>query len=337
MNATYFPLAIIVTTAILFPTMTMAKDKKKESLKIEGQVSSEFNIENNRGLNGYSGDIKFKTKRTKTGTKAVLKLTADNDAETVAMKEAYVDHKLGKTTKLQFGKLKKRLGLQYEKGSKKRTTIHRNLIYKKLEDYSFVGRTYMARYHQELSDESQWSLGLGNSDSLDSFIISHYESSLFKNKHHHWGTWLLLQADKIEHSYQYLAANITSIWGDIGQSFYEFELASGQDPHESEYEKLHGDGRRVYYAATRLLLGYNFRLSGESKWQLFTELTYIHHDLRDYARSSQQSLLGANYYFHKDLRLAVNGEFVGNRGDRSYQMGRNSHDRIYRLEVRYDF
>lgn len=291
----------------------------------EGRLSAGGAVtEFKNGESFYDMQIELASKR-RQGHRAKLVLAGENDEPGVWIKEAFIDHKFANGEKLLFGQAKKRLGREYEDSHRERLTVKRSPLYRKLEEFAFVGHELSLRYFQ---DEA-WSISAGYSESIDADVILSLQGNGY-------GTWLLAQSDRIDQGRQVVYAIMTSAWYRDGRLRAEAELAYGKDPFASEFEKAFGSGDSVHFAAFKAQSGYSIGLNHGDSLEPVVQSTYILHDDRTPKWTTLQLLIGLNYLIDKVLRISLDIEGLGSNS--KLDLKRRAYDESnMHLEATYYF
>lgn len=314
------------------------KEKDKTGVKIEGRVSVGFESEEFRnGRSYYDAEIEFETKR-KQGTRAVTSFRAKSKDTAVVLEDAYIDHKIEDGESLYVGQTKKRLGLEYHKKDSERLTIERSPVYQKLEEFAFVGREMTIRWEQEpdlKAGERGYQASVGYSESIDANVILHTEQP-FSGGDFSAGAWLLLQSDRIDAGRQLVYATILSLWTNLDDHRFQFELVGGKDPFMSEYERAFGDGKPVHFAAAKAQYGLGIKTAADNLLEPLVQTSVVTHDLETPGYNTIQLLIGFNYWMSDALRVAFNIEGIGTNSPLDLKT-RAYNDSNARIEATYYF
>jgi len=283
-----------------FSTFTYSKDKGDEQFKgisIDGRVSVGAEIERlKHGNQVYDAKVRIKTKR-KSGMKGILSLRTDNDRE-VFLQDAYINTEFKESGyELDFGKHKKRIGLEWQYGKKDRMSVSRTYIYKKLEEFTYVGRESVIKLSSPSVDEGNefhFEAALGINEANDG-NVNLFATKSFGPGNPNVGTWVLLQRDKAETFSQLVWANVLSLWSHDNPLRYEVELFSGVDPYESEFEKIFGDGKSIYFYAARTQLAYRFGFGTNKVLSPYLQLSYYVHDSEFPEYNTHEYITGLSY------------------------------------------
>jgi hypothetical protein len=324
--------------AFLSPISSLGKD-------FSGRV--EIKLETNarkKGDVGYEGKLNYETKREQ-GTQANISLKArSNDEEAMMVQEAYIDHRLeGTERKIKIGKQEKKLGLEFEQSEKKRFTIEKNIIYKKLEVFPYVGHEMILRY-EDLKDSAigiPYAVSLGYAQSASSYGLFYFNFA--HSESFNLGSWTLLQSDRIEGSNRLVGAQVFSIWSFERPHTYEVELIGGLDPFETEFERPLS-GRKVYFWGLKSSYGYWFSWGRENDTRITLQTTYVNHDVEFPRYNTLQGLIGVSYFINDNFVYANEVEWIG-KASRIWDgqtatfvvASRNTDDSNIKFQVKYYF
>jgi hypothetical protein len=314
--------------------------KKDHTPEFSGRVTTGFRVkELKHGEAETKGRVELETDRREKA-KIEIEAEASSVDKKITLIEAYIDQKLGGDARLIVGYDKKLLGLEYELGDDERLPIYRTLIYRKLETFAYVGRESTVRYEQRVEPHSgdvAWTVSAGYGESLDADVMASVRREVARD----WtiGAWTLLQSDKINRARQVVWATMLSTIYMPGDERFEAELAAGQDPFESEFQKTFGDGKNRYYGGWRLLYGQRLGAApgaAEGYWEPFAGLSGVRHDMSLPHFNTAELLLGVNYRFTKALVLGVDVNLVATQSkiDRDE---RTFNDSGGALELKYVF
>ncbi len=291
------------------------KDKSKESIKLDGRLDVGFKIKGTEnGSSEVEAKLKLKTKRRK-GTRAVMRLEASYEEREAYIQEGFIDHKFKNGNRLEFGLNRKRFGLEYEFSSDEHPLFKESILYRKLEDFGFVGRELLIRLigaANEEGDDAPFAVSAGYSESLDTHVNGHYQWNL-SDTGTKLGTWLLVQNDRIDSATQVSWVHGWALWQRNSARHWEVELMGGMDPFETEFEKTFGDGSKVYFYGFKGMWSYRIGDGDlqEETWEPIFLLSHVVHDSREPDYNSLQVGLGMNYHFHKDFLVGLQLDGVG--------------------------
>ncbi len=321
--------------AVAADTSEKPADFEKSKLKFEGRVSIGAKAEEfKNGESYYDAKLEFETKR-RAGTRAVASFVGKSKNTNVVVEDTYLDHKFSDNDQVLFGQTKKRLGTEYMEADAERLTIQRSPIYRKLEEFAYVGREITARYeHPASGDNLGYAFTLGYAESLDLNTTVQVTKPL--GDHWYAGTWLLLQSDRIDAGRQIVYNQFLSLWTQQEAHRWQAELVYGKDPYESEFNKTFGDNRAVHYAGLKTQYGYRISTGKDDSFEPLIQLSAIAHDLKSPAYNTFQALVGCNWYLDPALRIALNIEGLGTNSkldhdDREYKASNG------RIEATYYF
>ena len=321
---------IVLATGFFFlpgtPGLAGEGGGKKPGVKIKGRVSTGFESKAfKKGESEWDVKLRFKTKRHHdTRAIAVLRGKSD-DVDGVYVQDAWIDHKTGKKRRLQIGLNKKKLGTEYQFGEQERLTIRRSMLYQKLEVFAYVGREQSVRYVAKADpDKNEWGyeVSAGYAESLDGDLMLHLHRPLDQGSWN-FGSWFLLQWDRINETRQTVWASVFSLWSREEPHHWEAELMAGQDPFDSELEKSYGDGKNVYYYGAKAQYGYRIDLGDERAIEPLGLTSWVVHDEEYPSYNTLQVLVGVRYHVADNFRVALNLDGVGTNSkidtdDRSY-------------------
>lgn len=310
---------------LLVASSARADDTPGRDFNWEGRVSAGGAVRDfKHGASFHDVQLELESKRRK-GTRAKVTLTGESDEPGLLLEEAFIDHKLESGEKLLFGQAKKRLGREYEDSHRERLTVKRSPLYRKLEEFAFVGHELTLQWLRE----DAWSLSAGYSESIDADLILHAQSDGY-------GVWLLAQSDRIDNGRQLVYTLLSSVWHHEGPDRAEAELAFGKDPFASEFERAFGDGTDVHFAALKGQYGHRVEIAGGETLEPVVQATYLVHDHRTPSWTTVQLLVGVNYVIDESLRISLDVEGLGSNS--TLDLERRSYDESnVQLEATYYF
>lgn len=312
--------------------------KPKVDVKIEGRVSvGTESMEFKNGRSYYDAEIDFETKR-KEGTRAVASFRAKSKDTAVVVEDAYIDHKLDDGEFIHAGQTKKILGLEYHQSDRDRLTITRSPMYRKLEEFAYVGREMTIRWEQEpdlKAGERGYQASIGYSESIDANVIGHVEQP-FADGDLSVGAWIMLQSDRIDAGRQLVYATIMSLWSNRSDHRFQLEAMAGKDPYMSEYSRAFGDGKPVHFAGVKAQYGLGIKTAAANLLEPLLQTSVTTHDLNTPGYNTIQILLGLNFWTSEALRLSFNVEGIGTNSTLDLKT-RAYNDSNARLEATYYF
>jgi len=291
--------------------------------KFDGSVSIGGRVKGDKsGEAQHEAKLDLSTKR-KDGTRAVIELEGESDDDRVKLREAFIDHRFAgdgekdadtAQSTLVFGQTKKILGLEYENGDKARPLLRRSIVYRRMEEFGYVGRELIVRYETESTPTTAgYSLGGGYARSLDAHLLASLRSAGVDGEASSpWrtGAWILLQRDRIDGGNQFAYALMTSLWRRTESRTTEVEAVYGLDPFESEFHRLFGDKKPRNFAGLKLLHAWRTGSDLDKGLEPITSASVLVHDVDDADFNSLSLLLGMNWRFSKELVLGFNVEGI---------------------------
>jgi hypothetical protein len=307
---------------------------------LSGRLESGVELkELKHGESETKGKLKAKTER-KAKARLVLEVDMSSLDKELELQEAYIDQRLGDKEdgrSLEIGLGEKTLGLEYDLGDDDRLPIKRTLLYRKLETFAYVGHETTVRYRSEAAPHSRdvdLMLSLGYAESLDVDTILGLKQEFAPDWY--WGTWAMVQSDKISSGRQMVWAFIGSLLWMESANRLELELASGQDPFESEFQKTFGDGKSRYFASAKALYGYFFDFGGDSGLQPYVSATTYRYDVELPRYDAVETLVGVNYKITKALQVDASVDVVGTNS-KAEPSERTYNDSFANVEAKYVF
>ena len=251
-------------------------------------------------------DLTFKSNKV-DGYRAEGKISARYEEAGVVTEWLRIKKDTASQGKIEFGYIRKRMGLEYEFSSKNRDTPVRSYLYRQLKRFSYVGLHTGVRYKSKDHKISGSSMSLGASQSQDASFIWK-ESFTFhdisvKN-------WLLLQRDHIENDAQLAYADILSISQKSQKSLWEVELFYGLNPLKSELENTYFSSYDVHFYAMKARYGFYTGQSEYDRFLLLLQGSLLVLDDRTPEVNSRALMLGVNYLAAKNVRFSFMAEMV---------------------------
>ena len=288
-----------------------AEDKTGMDGNIGGYLGVEGEIENTdkMGVDAV-GELTYKTRRIKQ-TRAVFSIEGKYYRRTLFIEDLYLDHKFNKQFKLTLGISKKILGLEYEHGRKKRATIHRGPIYKKMEGLGIVGRQFNLRLiglPKKNDDDFELSgaIGIDGSRDLNLQLSLQKRLGVFGV-----GVWVLAEAHKIGSYYTPLYAQAASVWIGYDDIRATLETFAGIDTQRTEYYSTMGRDRTVLFGGASLLLTYEYRVNDKLRLGPVLHASYWIDDLDNRDENFLELLSGARFRVRR-IGVSINGKVTGN-------------------------
>lgn len=285
---------------------------KTKQLEIEGviEVGGEATL-TDRGETYQELKLKLKSPKRQQ-YRAYVRLEGESDENSVRMQEVFV-RRYFQEDRLDFGLAKKRLGREYHLDEDLRPTIRRTLVYRRLEEFAYVGRELSLRLFREEAEngDKDFSLSLGYSESNDAHVIGHVRYPIGTSA---WqlGTSLLMQLDRTDDAKQFAWLHVLSIdWQGEGQSF-DTEAFLGLDPYNSHFESLYGSGRKVHFAAMKSLWAKKWNFAEGLAGELVMSASALLYDLKEPGFVSYSALTGWNQSFSNDFQLMLQVEAIAN-------------------------
>lgn len=289
-----------------------AKSQAKTSISGWVRVGTDYVYNDRFRESFYQAKVQFNVK-VKGDLEAQIDVRGESDTHTMELREAIITADLGKAKGLDFGQGKKRFGLEFQKSKENLLTVERTLIYRRLEPFGFVGRDLNFRYYRNARPGDRRtgiSFNLGYSEDHNTTLIGHW-TRLRTLGSFALGASGLVQLDKIDGGSQ-------TVWGfgaelirDANAHHVEIETVVGQDPFQSEFEKLFG-GENVYFFGGKFLYGHRFKISGRliKAFEPVIVGSVWTPNIDVFELNTYELLAGINFYLAPELRVGLNGDLL---------------------------
>lgn len=299
-------------------TFDINKNSVLDIMLILGTVYNERGyISNKKYLSTYGKDIvkiieadlKFKYKVKGIGS-TCFELEADNNrAGVIRIRQAWFNLRAGKYFDIRLGNMRKKFGLQESRGSLKRMTIEKNLLYRYIRsfgvlDYDLLLRTKVE--HDIKNNRNKYFLALGGDDNMRIFFNFSYWLS-FKN-----GKFGLSEVyvNHIDTRKETTNSNhlVTSFEYNIKNWNTLAEFFTGIDPYASELYRLMLRYRKVKYLGLRFQVSSEFRIP-KSKERIIKalepviEISWLSDDIDTISSGYMELLSGFNIIGKKKFPL----------------------------------
>lgn len=267
--------------------------------------------EEREGESFYAAKLQYEIELSKK-LDAQIDLRGASTRHEIELREAYFTADVGEGLNLDFGQHKKRFGYEYQKSKENLRTLERTLVYRYLETFGFAGRELNLRYYRTSKEDkrrSGYSLSLGYNEAHDVNFIARWQR-LRALGSFALGVNGIVQRDKMDNGAQFVSGFGLDLARDTDAHHLEIEAVVGQDPFQSEFEKVFGEGRRVYFAGGKILYAHRFALSKATARAFEPVASFLAKDIDQLDRNTIELLAGANYWFSPHARLSANADFV---------------------------
>lgn len=178
----------------------------KPRVGVSGVVASSFEARSRTGPE-LEAELRFKTKRVQ-GLRAVVKFEGQYFRDSVELEDGYLDYKYDESLRIQLGVNKKRVGLEYEQGRRRRVSPERSFLYQKLETIGVVGRQLNLRVLTKPRRGLVVDGTLGTNGSRDLNALIHIAQS---HGALGYGTWGLLERHRVDKGHLAVWAQAASV------------------------------------------------------------------------------------------------------------------------------
>ena len=330
----YPKVASIFALAAVMLCGVSARAAKIKKMKLDGHIAIQGEMENTdkMGVDDVEAKLTLKTPRYK-GTRAVIAVEGKYYRQVVYFEDLYIDHKFNDRIQLTAGISKKVLGLEYENSSRYRATIHRSPVYQQMEKVGVVGRqlNFKLNVRSKKHDGFRLSCALGADGTRDVNLLFSLQKPLGVLG---VGTWLLLEAHKVNSYYDPLYFQTFALWSDLEYLRISLELFAGNNSNETEYNEIFGDNRTVFMGGAKFETLTRFRFTKVVTLSPVFQTSFWASDLDHYLNNTLQFLLGARLQVRR-ISISLNGSITGDRLESSWR--RSFDDKAIYVEMRYDF
>jgi|GEM_PF-4138470 len=319
-------LAACVAGLTLAPGLALADNE----VEVDGWISSSYEI---RDRIGPEADVLVELETDRVyDVEAVIELRGRAFRQRAEFRDTFVDWKPSKRLRLQLGFNRKRLGLEYEQGRRKRLTAPRSFIYREMEEMGIVGRQLNFRVVGKPKDGLITDLSLGTDGSRNANLLVRVADERGSVS---YGTWGLVERHRVDKGFIFVWAQALSAWHISPTNRAVVELIAGIDPFETDLARQLGDGDRVFFAGPKVEVARKLFASETFAIEPFVQSSFVFHDASALDHNTLQVLFGVNTHF-RGLLFAIHVEYLGTTNRTP------PHDRITRWpnafsEVRFHF
>ena len=317
-------LITIVLFLITFPAEAVAKPIVKHSghltLEADAGTDEKFEID-------MKGELKVKTKRVQK-TRVVAAAEAGYQTLSFTLEDLYLDYKPGKKLLLTLGLSKKIMGLEYEDGRRQRITIKRSALYEKMESHGLVGHQINFRINKRFRKRHngvRLSAAIGGDNSRNSNLIL---SLRHVRENWGYGFWLLGESHYIDDHFMPVVAEIVSLWHRSDRGRIVIEGFHGIDAHQTEYERLFADNRKVQFAGIKIECAANAQLGKNIVFSPLTQFSWWVDDIRYPENTTLQARAGLQLGWNR-FRLSFNAETQSQKNTEENRIVYSQKDRYY--------
>ena len=293
-------------------------------------------IKNNQEV-FYEGKFQADYKVNKD-IEAQLELRGSSEDNMVRLREFSVKFEYMRRMKFKVGNIKTPFGYEQLINREESVFIERSLIHDNFSEFGYTQRSVSLQVYSKYSDKDP------------DFPISYY-SSLFKNNSlafgwanrfsYHCGNFIYSANYMYLHKGGEEPINVNGFAADAGYESNSLnaniELSYVGNPEEQVRYLLMNDEKKVNATAVRVAGSFVFDIGGDVI--KFIEpvllLGYFAPDINDSDIHTVQTIIGVNLFFHKDVRLKINGNglFAKNKFQSKY----SSDDSRLFLELQVNF
>lgn len=315
---------VLVAASSLVPGPAWAKSE----FKVGGRVIVEFRSQPGFRNSSYPKDVVVQAEsRRHGGVKAGAELRASDDSRGVELREVYLDYRpkfevesddgVGEggesrtekaSWKLIAGRIKKRFGLEWDASLEEVLPLARSLVHRKLSSLGYTGRDTAIAFQAGDNDEPgpTHHLSFHTSEGLNGALL--YRFLLKRGERSVWGSYSLFQVEYIDRQKIAAGAQAFTYTTLLGDWSIEAQLAAGVDAFESEYQRLAGKGRTVFFSGAQVGVEWQ-------GWKLrpFAMASAVLDDLARLGRSSQELAGGLRFYFQPRFYAGIEGRWVGSK------------------------
>ncbi len=305
----YIILAVIFTTASNYP---------QTDYSFSGYGAAGFRVHDRNQLRKYNQEVYYEGKlqfnySVNKDIEAQLDLRGNSDDNRIILREFSVKFEYIKQLKFKIGNIKKPFGSEELLEREEMTTIDRSYAHQSISDFGYGGRAVSVMAYYNYSKK--------RSDYPYSYFVSFFKDNSFN-------AGMVLRGS---YHFDNLAASINYAFLNKGGEYpidnhglcanldYEdnnFKSALAlfyvRNPYESLRRQLIGINDNSYSTGINISSSYVYNTDAEiiKKIEPVILFGYFSPDSKEAKYHTLEMILGSNFYFHKDVRLRLNGDLL---------------------------
>ncbi len=301
---------------IIFIVAVITNINFAQEIQFSGYGSVGYRFYNRNILNGYNQESYYEGKiqadiKYDKHIEAQIDLRGKSTDNSFKLREVTVKFEYMDYMKIKLGNIKKPFGNEQLYNEEELFTVNRSNVHEQLEEMGYGGRAVSLMAYYKYSKKRpdfpySYYLSLFHNNSLYNGIVARFE--------YHKGD--------ITYSANYLMQRKGGDFPIVTQGMgVDFEYANGdfssvlacfytQDPNEGILRKLKGEDYKVYSMGAKLLGAYKFNIDGKVVKDIEPVVlaSYFLPDNEISDNHAIQALVGVNFYFHKLVKLRLNGD-----------------------------
>ncbi|SMF22706.1 hypothetical protein [Pseudobacteriovorax antillogorgiicola] len=240
---------ILIFTLALIELRAFSSVKTKGRIKLGAKFSDTRDFESDGALK-----LEWDTKRRK-GVEVIASVEGQYSEGEMALEDLYLNYEASEAQSVDLGITKMKFGYEYDLGSQKRLLLDRSYIYRKLEEFGYVGRSMQARYRVD-SDSSRHTWSLGLTGTREALAIYNYN---YRKNDWRFDSWSQIKQYRANRR-SILAAvqNLGLRYKSSSHTVLELEGLIGVQPERTAYLNDTMEPERIYFSALKLAAGYSY-------------------------------------------------------------------------------
>lgn len=312
-------LLLFVLLVFVFTNAALAQAKEEKiDVDFTGYGAAGFRFIDRNTLKDYNQETYFEGKfqvelKYNKNIEAQLDFRGNSSDNAVDLREYSIKFEYWDKMKLEVGNLKKVFGMEYLNSEEDLIQIRRSFVQRSFSDQGYGNRAltlmgyykyskkkpeYPYSYYLSIYKDNSLNAGTAARFSYHTSSLAYSAGYLFQNR----GGEARFSSHGFETDIQYEEDNFIT----------NLEAYFGTNTEEGIRRKLAGFESSVYMAGVKSLTSLNFSINKEviKNIEPFILAGFLLPDTDEMEAYTIEALLGANFYFHKDVRFRLNGDLV---------------------------
>jgi len=325
-------------TVLLFSCVSFAQDMEFHGYGAAGyRFMDRIRIVESNQETYYEGKFQAEFKVNKH-IEAQLDFRANSDDQQAYLREFSAKFSYIPWLKFEMGNIKRPFGSEYMESEENLSAVRRSYLTEEAGELGYTGRSVGIMAYYKTKDVANFP----HSYFLYVFKNNNVQNGVVARYIHHFSHlstgvnyFLLNTGGDYPISTSAFAANVLYKKKDIE---FETELMLMQDPIEAIRRKLQFlKDTNVWAWGARVSSAVGFDTGGSiiEEIEPLVLLSFYQPDAKTGGQHTIQTLLGANFYFDKDVRLRLNGDILLTKNE--YSDDYSTHDSRFTLELQVRF
>jgi len=288
-----------------------------QKIEFTGYGATGFMFRNQNKLREYNQQVYYEGKlqadiKISKDFEAQLDFRGHSEDQNVILREFSIKYEHFDKIKFRAGNIKIPFGFEQLMNTEDLLTVERSYLHRIISDYGYGGRriSLMAYYNYKKQNPQfpySYSLNIFKDNSLNSGIAAraayHFNNDLSTAVSYQ------IQSKSGEEKITTNGISAELLYEDKSY-FTAIEIVYIQDPFERIRRRLAGQSENVTAAGLKSLIGVPINTGGEiiKSVEPVVLLSLYTPDSGELKYHTFQALVGANFYFDKDVRLRLNGD-----------------------------